>query len=121
MSNVKPSLSFSLRKDYIKKHVAIMKLEDIAEECGVNIRTISRDIKEMKETGEFWEWLENEFWRLHRAGDVDNATKYREVAKLYGKQALTEKVEASGTIFQLEVWRPEEKRDAEGNDKVQSS
>ena len=81
------------RHQLIKEHIATKTQDDIAALCGVERRTIVRDIKAMKQSGEWWDWIEYELHRLHQHGDVSDDVKYREIAKLYGKQFITAKEE----------------------------
>lgn len=92
----KSALLPHLRYQMIKENIAHKTQDDIAKLCYCNRRTIVRDIRDMKVTGEWWQWLEYELHRLHREGkDITDETKYKEVAKLYGKQFIVSKEEST--------------------------
>lgn len=93
MSEKAPPQPAERRKQIIKKNIAAYTIAQIAKNCGVNERTIYRDIDEMKESGEWSEWIEVEYIRLHREGDIKDSQKYHEMALLYGK-SKTQKIEA---------------------------
>ena len=97
-----------VRRQYIKHNLALKPLKDIAVDCGVSEKTIDRDIAHMKETGEYQDWIDLEFLRLHIEGDIKDDTKYREMARLYAKTIVQKsEVEATGDLtFILETWRP---------------
>ena len=95
-------MSKNQRKQKIKELISTHTLEEIAGKCGRDIRTIGRDIAEMKDSGEWYEWIEIEFIRLHGSiQEEDEALAYKEIAKLYGKTLISKsesKVEAKGEI-----------------------
>ena len=66
-----------------------------AEECGVSVRTVRRDIKKLQDSERFMEWLYTEFYKLHRRQDPKTA--YQVVAQLLGK-TLTQKIKAQAEI-----------------------
>jgi len=111
MSLNQPRLPPHRRKKTIKENIAKHTIREIALMCGVTSRTIDRDISEMKATGEWYEWIEKEFMRLHRNGLIEDNEKYRELAKLYGKR-FTQKTESKTTIeggmkpIIIEMYRP---------------
>lgn len=74
------------RKKIIKELIGLKKKQDIAEICGVSPRTISRDVREMKDAGEWYQWIEDRFLDMLADYEVDKNTKFRELARLYGKQ-----------------------------------
>lgn len=87
------------RRQIIKENTASHTNAEIARICGVTERTIDRDIAEMKESGEWTEWLEATLLDLMRDGELSDAEKFREIAKLYGKTLTTKsesRIEASG-------------------------
>lgn len=89
MSQNQPRLSHIQRKDLIKNNIAHHTQEEIGVMCGVRRETISRDIRIMKETGEWFEWIESEFLYLHREGKVKDSEKYFAFARLYAKELPT--------------------------------
>ena len=80
------SMSKEERKEIIKQSVGLLKKKQIAEMCGVSTRSIDRDIAELKDTGEWLQWIEDRFLDLLADFEVDKNTKFRELARLYGKQ-----------------------------------
>ena len=97
-----------LRRRYILQNIAQKDIKEIANECGVDEKTIDRDIKKLKESGEWQSWLEDELLRLHKLSDIDNTTKYREIAKLYAKTMIqkTEVVSEGSLKFEFIVVEP---------------
>ena len=96
------------RKQYILNYIAQLTQQEIARDMGVSRMQISRDIKAMKDSGEWDEWLENELIRLHLSEDIDEITKYREIAKLYAR-TLTHRseIETKNDLnITFKVWRP---------------
>ena len=91
-----------------------MDVLTIAEEMGVHERTIYRDIDELKASGEWDKWIENELLRLHRKSTISDVTKYKELSKLRAR-SIVQKAEVKtegGLDFVLKAWRPEkEKKD----------
>ena len=84
-----------LRKQKIKQMIANNTQEEIAKACFCERHTIIRDIIEMKESGEWWQWIEYELHRLHKEGNVSDESKYREMSKLYSKQFIVSKEEST--------------------------
>ena len=98
----------ALRIELIKQHIASETQDQIAERCHCTRETINRDIKDMKEHGEWFEWIEAEMLRLHRSGNIDDQTKYKELAKLYAR-TITQKSEVSIQGFELRLrWTPDD-------------
>ena len=96
------------RKQYILDHVAQLTQTELARDMGVSRMQISRDIKVLKESGVWEEWLENELIRLHLSSEIDEITKYREIAKLYAR-TITQRREVETTAdlnVNFNVWRP---------------
>ena len=103
-----PTIEFEQRKQIIKDNIASRTQDQIAEMCGVDRKTIYRDIQAMKESGEWFEWIEAEMLRLHRSGNIDDQTKYKELAKLYAR-TITQKSEVSIQGFELRLrWTPDD-------------
>ena len=109
MSEIKDlPLELEQRKQIIKDNIARLTQGQIAEMCGVDRKTIYRDIQAMKESGEWYEWIEAEMLRLHRSGNIDDQTKYKELAKLYAR-TITQKSEVSIQGFELRLrWTPDD-------------
>ena len=108
MSQDVPRKPPRLRRRYILQNIAQKAIKEIASECGVDEKTIDRDIKKLKESGEWQSWLEDELLRLHKLSDIDNTTKYREIAKLYAKTMIqkTEVVSEGSLKFEFIVVEP---------------
>ena len=112
-----PPLEPEQRKEKIKEYIASCTQEQIAKMCGVERETINRDIKKMKESGEWYEWIEAELLRLHRSGNIDDQTKYKELAKLYAR-TLVQRSEVSVQGFELRLrWTPGDEEEEESPDK----
>ena len=87
-----------LRRKYILESIASKGINEIAADCGVNESTIDRDIANLKESGEWYTWIEYELIRLHKSRDIDDVVKYKEMAKLYSKSMVEKhEVETKGT------------------------
>ena len=111
-----------LRKTFILENIGIIDILAIADEMGVHNRTIYRDIDELKASGEWDKWIENELLRLHRKTTISDVTKYKELSKLRAR-SITQKTEvkAEGDLrFVLEAWRPEYEEDEGDEDGVES-
>lgn len=108
------SKSPEIRRHFILNNIGTMDVLSIAKEMGVHERTIYRDIDELKASGQWDRWIENELLRLHRKTTISDVTKYKELSKLRAK-SITQKTEvkAEGDIeFVLKAWRPETDKDA---------
>jgi len=91
------------RKKIIKKHIVSKDIDEIAKMCGVNEKTIDRDISKMRGSGEWTEWLELFLLKLYASDDVSDDAKLRSVTMLYGK-TMVQKTEVSGsTSTELKV------------------
>ena len=95
-----------IRKAYILTNRPLKSIKQIADAMGVNTRTIDRDVEHLKEKGLYQQVFEHELWRLHREGEVSDETKYREVAKLFGKGIVDKhQIEASGAVtYIIKKW-----------------
>lgn len=121
-----PRLTPTKRKEIIKKHIAfkivgnIDQQDSIAWMCGVDEKTIRRDVKKMRKTGEWKQYIEATILKLASTGDIDDSTKFKEFMKIYAKEFTNKhEVEAKGDlVFRLEAWRPD---NADGEDKVQAT
>lgn len=99
-----PRLIPTKRKEIIKKYIAfkivgnIDQPDSIAWMCGVDEKTIRRDVKRMRKSGEWKEYIEATILKLASTGDIDDSTKFKEFMKIYAKE-FTEKhqVETKGT------------------------
>ena len=102
-----------IRKQFILNNIGTMDVLPIAKEMGVHERTIYRDIDELKASGQWDIWIENELLRLHRKTTISDVTKYKELSKLRAR-SITQKTEvkAEGDLeFVLKTWRPEKEKD----------
>ena len=92
------------RKQIIKENIAFRKIgerdvvDSISWMCGVDRKTIHRDIKKMEKAGEWADFIQETVLKLSQLGDIDDVTKFREWMKIYSKR-FTEKhqVETKGT------------------------
>lgn len=102
-----------IRKRFILENIGTMDIQAIADEMNVHNRTIYRDIDELKASGEWDRWIENELLRLHRKTTISDTAKYKELSKLRAR-SITQKTEvkAEGDLeFILKTWRPEKETD----------
>ena len=89
-----PTIKESLRKGLNRTQIGL--------KCGVNEKTIDRDMKAWVQSGLFEIWLKEEFVDLHNyVRDDDPITAYKEIARIVGRM-VTRKVEAH-TIEELKV------------------
>ena len=116
MNNVnnvkKPGKPPEIRKRFILENIGTMDVLAIADEMDVHNRTIYRDIDELKASGEWDRWIENELLRLHRKSTITDTAKYKELSKLRAR-SITQKTEvkAEGDLeFILKTWRPEKEK-----------
>lgn len=93
MSEKRPYQPRAKRNEIIKDNIAIKTTTEIAAMCGVCRRTIERDIELMKESGNWWQFLERAMLYYGRKDTVSDDTKFREYSRLYGRKFVTEKRE----------------------------
>jgi hypothetical protein len=80
-------LSQKTRLEYIEKNIIFQTLDEIAQNCGVNPRTIDRDIKKWKAKGGFTRFLEKEFFELYGIEKRQNPSgALNRIMYLMGKQ-----------------------------------
>jgi len=83
--------------------------QQIAEECSVTRETIERDKHAWRQSGDFEDWIKEEWLRLHLLiQQKDPVIAYREITRLLGK-TLTQKVETALTQkepFVVKLWKP---------------
>lgn len=58
-------LNYKARIHQIEENILYKTLDEIAQECNVNPRTIDRDIVKWKRTGGFDRFLDREFFQLY--------------------------------------------------------
>ena len=111
MSHPELKLNASKRKQLIIEHVGNKSLNEIAELCGVDRRTIYRDIDKLKEDGKWYQWIEDRFIEILATGEVDDDKKLTELGKIYSKQFIDKhEVETKGDLtFTLNTWRDEKR------------
>jgi hypothetical protein len=80
-------LNQKARTAYIEHNIIYKTLDEIADACGVNPRTIDRDILKWKQKGGFDKFLDREFFTL------------------YGKEKLTNPSRALDRIITLMIRR----------------
>ena len=68
-------------------------IQEIAGLCGVNERTIYRDLKLWHEQGGFEEWLQVAFFQYINKDDVDNKTRLQNIVRLLEK-TMKQRIEA---------------------------
>ena len=108
MNKKKPKQEPDTRKQYILDHVGQLTHTEIAHDMGVTRAQISRDVRSLKDSGEWDEWLENELIRLHLEADIDDITRYREIAKLYARTITQRREIETKADFNIifKSWRP---------------
>ena len=82
------------RLPIIKKDLLLGKnIDQIAEHCGVKNKTIDRDLAKFRNSGEFEEWLKEEWMRIHHIIIHEDPTEaYRNLTKLVSTM-LTRRIE----------------------------
>ena len=74
------------------------KAYTIAEECGVTEKTIDRDLKKWRQSGDFVDWIKQEWVRLHHVVVTENPVEaYRQLTRLLG-QTFIRKMEVKKEI-----------------------
>jgi predicted transcriptional regulator len=81
-----------IRRRYVLVNRINKTISQIAHECGVKPRTIDRDIAKMKNSGEWRNWWEDEFLRLHRLPTISDTEKLKAITHCYGKLLTRRKV-----------------------------
>lgn len=90
-------------------------IEEIAGECGVDEKTIDRDLKAWMNKGGFEDWLNKEFFRLHRKAEEEDVLEaYKAVVRLkerYITQKIQQDIKGSfdHKIIQIKMWGHGEK------------
>lgn len=111
MSQIMPCIPAYKRYTIIKEYVTVETYEQLALRCGCTRRTIDRDIATMKKTGEWWQFLEQAMFRYGRSTDIADEVKFKEYAKLYGKQFIPIKtdtvVSGGNTPLVVKMWMPD--------------
>lgn len=75
-----------------------LTIEQIAHTCSVYEKTIDRDLRAFRQSGEFEQWIREEALRLHYIIVQKRPVEaYREIMRLLGK-TLTRRVEAKTEI-----------------------
>ena len=73
-------------------------IKQISEDCGVSDKTIDRDLKTWLQSGEFDNWLREEFLRLHNlVQGEDPIEAYRQITTLL-KSTLTRRLETRQNV-----------------------
>jgi hypothetical protein len=112
VNNVKkPGKPPEIRNRFLLENIGIMDIQVIADEMGVHNRTIYRDIDELKASGEWDKWIENELLRLHRKSTITDTAKYKELAKLRARSIVQKaEVKTDGiTRYEFVVVKPDGK------------
>jgi len=63
------------RIEYIEKHILFETQEEMSEFCGVNRRTIARDIDKWKQKGGYNRFLIKEFFELYGKEKIENPSR----------------------------------------------
>jgi len=72
--------------------------QQIGDKLGVTEKTIDRDLKAFRQSGEFEAWLKEEWMRLHHIIIKQNPTEaYKQITRLIG-QTITRRIEARTEI-----------------------
>jgi Trp operon repressor len=98
-------MSENVHPERLKKAVRLEKIKgllpqgrsysEIASLCGVDEKTIRRDIKEWRDNGGFEDWLQNEFFALHnQVRDTNMELAYKIISGLLEKN-MKQRVEAT--------------------------
>lgn len=75
------------RMDYIEQNILFKTLDEIAQDCNVNPRTIDRDIQKWKDKGGFDRFLQKEFFELYGIEKRQNpSAALNRIMYLMGKQ-----------------------------------
>jgi len=111
------SLSTQTQKRLPQIKASLLKglnYEQIGTKCGVTEKTIDRDVKAWVDSGDFENWIKEEWIRLHQIVMNESPVEaYRNLTKLVG-QMLTRKIQAKSEITQtqrvlhLHMWKPEQ-------------
>jgi len=89
--------------------------EEIANESGVNRKTIGRDIRKWELTGGYEDWTRRMFKEQYNDLREDSPDlTFREISK-HAQRSMVQKSEAKVEGFgQLTIWRPGEEPEPEG-------
>jgi len=68
-------LNQKARITYLEHNILYETLDQIAEHCGVNPRTIDRDVLKWKQKGGFDKFLEREFFSLYGKEKLQNPSR----------------------------------------------
>jgi len=108
------SLSMQTRKRLPQIKVGLLKglnYTQIGEKCGVQEKTIDRDIAKWLESGDFETWIKAEWVRLHNLTIHDNPElAYKELSRILGRM-VTRRVESKHTeeIREIKlIWKVKE-------------
>jgi hypothetical protein len=75
MSSNVAKLNYKARIHHIEQNILYKTLDEIASECGVNPRTIDRDIVKWKNKGGFDKFLDREFFQLYGKEKLTNPSR----------------------------------------------
>ena len=81
-----------IRRRYVLVNRVNKTIAQIACECSVTHMTIDRDIRKLKNSGEWQDWWEEEFLRLHRLPTISDTEKLKAITHCYGKLLTRRKV-----------------------------
>jgi glutathionylspermidine synthase len=75
MSENVAKANYKARIQHIEENILYKTLAEIAQECGVNPRTIDRDIVKWKANGGFDKFLDREFFQLYGKEKLTNPSR----------------------------------------------
>jgi biotin operon repressor len=75
MSQNVPKMRQKLRQAYISKNILFESQEELAKACGVDRKTIQRDIQKWKQDGGFANFLNKEFFELYSKEKITKPSK----------------------------------------------
>jgi len=80
-----------------------LTITQIAKKCSVYEKTIDRDLRVFRQSGEFEAWLKEEWMRLHHIIIKQNPTEaYKQITRLIG-QTITRRIEARTEIREIKL------------------
>ena len=116
MSQMSLKLNQKARQTYIEHNILYETLDDIALHCGVNPRTIDRDIEKWKSKGGFDRFLEREFFSLYGKEKLQNPSRALDRILMLMMKRMPDKVEASTkNLTIIRMWQPNDSANDAGS------
>lgn len=91
---------------YIQDHVLFKTYDEMSKDCGVDKRTIIRDVKRWQETGGFDAFLTKEFFQLYGIERHTNPSKALDKIIFLMSRRMDQKQEQTGLIQSVKVVAP---------------